>query len=234
MKSQVIGRVNLRVRLGLLGALLAALVGQYGLLAGSALGSLNLRLAAAPDINASFVQMNYDPATHHLTLIGQADQLYDGSVTIWSIDDGVFILDADIDNNGNLMPSQATGENMLLVTGTIKAKGYNSGTLLLGHITAFGHGNDLHAPLEFVFDIAPTADAGDAAPLYRPFPSGGVIYHVGTPTNYDGDFTHAFSNEDGSLNTGVNPEPASLVIWSVLGIFGIVLGSRKWRPDDAG
>ena len=138
---------------------------------------LGLTLLDAPDIFSSFIDVTYDASTDSLSAMGFALELNDG-IGVNDITNGMFTLDAVIDDAGNMSSGSFT------IGGTIAALGYVSDTLLTGTLDAFGFapGGD---PLEFLF----TVTGGDAAALYGG--SGGMVL---AGTGFSGSWASDFDN----------------------------------------
>jgi hypothetical protein len=148
--------------------------------------------------------VDYDSTNDELVANGYAVDL-DGDVAT----NPGFNLTAMIDESGTLSGGSVT------VTGEISSRGFNSGTLLTGELTAFGaQAGSLGDDFEFLF----TVTGGDAELLYEAAGYAGAVL-LSAPTSFVGSFAGDFSGLGyGSANVlAAVPEPLSAVVWSVLG-----------------
>lgn len=211
-------------------------IGLIALLASSCLvvrparASMDLILADTPDIFSSFIDLSYDdPVDDLLQADGYAYQLKDNAgVTrnIQSADNpfapGSFTLRATIDASGQLQSGGTVDFG-----GVVPDLGYTSGSILTGNVTALGYGQ-ASEPLEFLFEVT----GGDAAELFGGVSAvAGLILHTRA---FPGDFSGPFYNDDGTSNAGhVVPEPATTVIWPLLGTAAAAFTWRRRRRSRA-
>jgi len=222
---------NMRRRAVVAAAVSAVALAQLLFVTAVAQAAMDLVLADTPDIFAGFIQVRYDdPVPETLEATGYALQLKDNAGTVHNIQQdasnpfvpGSFTLTAGINHSGKLMPG-----GTLAIGGYIPALGYNSGSILTGSLTALGSGAAQDA-LEFLFKVT----GGDAADLYGGVNAiRGLILHT---TAFPGDFSGPFLNNNATSDLGnVVPEPATMVIWPLLGIAGITLEWRRRRRSAA-
>lgn len=176
---------------------------------------LNLSLNPEPDTLSSFIDVTYDASTDVFNASGFATQLSYNS-DIYSIDSGLFNLNAVIDELGTVTSS------FLQINGTIAGLGYNSGTLLEGSIIEFGFGTN--ETLEFTFDVV----GGDAAGIYAGL--GGIILK---DSGFSGNFTSNWGTDFGeaAADTGVVsavPEPSMYLLMG-LGLLTVMAAARRSR-----
>ncbi len=132
--------------------------------------SLDLNLADTPDILVVFTNVSYDMDTENFSAVGNAFQLDDDGVgDPIQISNGELILEAQIDNDGNLI------SGIVVIEGEVGSLGFDSGVLLSGPIIDFGFPTGTDNPLEFVFEAA----SGDAATLFGSGPIGVVMSDTG-------------------------------------------------------
>ena len=195
----------------------------WALLVAPAQGApLFLDLFDFPDIASGFIDVTYTANTDTFLASGFALEIDDDGVgPAIPVQNGTFDLTATIDDAGSLGPG-----GTLAIGGTVPSLGFNSGTLLLGDLTAFGFPIGGGDPLEFGFDVT----GGDAAGLYSTRSGrGGVILSF---TGFGGLFTQDFDNLiSGNAGTGtavVNVEEevplpgalhAGLMVLGLLGLF---------------
>ncbi len=194
---------------------------QFGPFSPQAEGSLNLKLNDAPEIYSSGIAVTYNPSsTPSFTASGIAGQLDSGDAIPDTITDGGFDLSAQITTSGELI------DGSLTISGTVMGV---TGTLLSGNLARFGYGA-AGGPLEFVFDV----EGGELSALFGDgaYPGGVILHDKAFSGSFDTAFTHGFATSD----TGVIPEPGSVLVWSLLGAVAVVLGCwrRRWRQSSWG
>jgi hypothetical protein len=202
--------------------ILAAAVFMFSPVARAA--PLNL-VPMPPDITAGFIDVTYSAGTDLLSASGFSATL-DGNNLDTS--DGVYSIDATIDETGALLSGTVS------IEGTYAASGFNSGTLLTGDLTDLGFplpGNG--DTLEFLFDVT----GGDAAGLYGP--EGGIILSFsGFGDSFASDFDNLMMGFPGTGNgvsnnflvipNGSIPIPGA--VWLLAsGFMGLAGLRRKFR-----
>lgn len=192
--------------------------------------SMDLILADTPDIHFGHTALSYSPATSLLTGAGYSltlevhenppyNIIYSPSYPQFP---GVLSLQATIDSSGQLQTG-AGNTNTVTFSGYVPQLPYDSGTILTGEISAFGFGGP-DDPWHFLFSVT----GGDAAALFGGI--GTVAGLILKPANFPGDFSGAFGNNGAFGDAGnVVPEPAAMVIWSLLGIAGAAVEWQRRR-----
>jgi len=181
---------------------------------------LDLTLEEQPDIDSFFIDVQYDATNDYLSMFGFASELAYNDTT-YGIDDGIYALDAQIDDNGNLLGG------LFSIEGTIDALGYDSGNLLTANLNAFGFSSN--GILEFTLDII----GGDAMNIYNGL--GGTI--IGG-TGFTGDFNSDWGTQysDAVSDTGVVasavPEPSTYLLMG-LGLLTVAAAARRSRAKQA-
>jgi len=198
---------------------LVAAVCQFGLLSRHAEASLDFDLADVPDIAVGWVNVSYKADTDTFLAEGEpqslkvtpGDQLNIEAPTVSP--PRKFVLTGTIDDSGNLNGGSLT------ITGKVPSLGFD-GTLLTGNLTAFAsQAGAVSGPIElpdafrFLFDVT----GGVAASLYDAAGFAGNVNLV-VKSGFAGGFSSDFDGVNGMVNVqAVVPEPASLILWSVLG-----------------
>lgn len=179
---------------------------------------LGLTLLDHPDIASYYIHVDYNAGTDNFNATGVALTFDDDGIHLpLYITDGVFSIDATVDELGN--PTGGT----LSITGDVL--GY-SPTLLTGNLTDFGFQDppDGGDPFEFLF----TVSGGELAiPYYGGLGSVVGVILSAVDGGFDGTFDADFSNSGfGVADTAPIPEPTSLAL---LAAVGALLSARRGR-----
>lgn len=187
-------------------------IALFALASGAQAAPLGLTLQPSPDIVNSFIAVSYDAATDSLSAMGFALEINHGGLMNADITDGLFTLDAVIDDAGNMSAGSFS------ITGTVAALGYMSGTVLTGTLDQFGFALN-GDPLEWIF----TVTGGDAAPLYGAI--GGIIL---SQTGFSGSWASDFQNDGFSGVADVAAVPVPAAAWLFLTAL-LSLGATRRR-----
>lgn len=236
MNSQFPGRRRLSASGLLVIVFCSAIIGVLGPLVGPARASLFMDTLPYPDIFSGNISTDYDSGTQQFTANGEAMALMpdpDSGFLISSATGfGSFNLRATIDSSARLLPG-----GTLSITGIVPELGFTNDAepLLIGSLRQFWFdttGGPSGSVLEFLFDIT----GGAAASLYGGSQGGVALY----PSNFPGDFSSDFGNGGAYseinpvISDHANPEPCSLIVWSLLGGFGAAAGWRRLRRRRLG
>lgn len=187
---------------GLVGACLLALT------VNAEAAPLDLTLLDSPDIASFFIETTYNASTDQLMATGFALSFDAGAESVFGIANGLYTLEATINEAGELQGGTVT------IHGTIAALGYTSGTLLEGTLVDFGF--SATDPMEFIF----TPMGGDLALEYGDF--GGIIMGQ---TGFNGSFSHNFGNGTAVADVAAIPVPAA--VWLMMSALAGLISIRR-------
>jgi len=176
------------------------------------------------DIDSFFVAVSYDAGADQFTGSGSAASLTlkVAPVGVYSITGGTFAISAPVDGTGALL-----GGGTVTIGGTIPALSANSGTLVVGDLTAFGFLDPPNGGEIFEFTFSPTS--GDLV-TQGYFPSDstcGVILDA-VDSGFAGSFAGRFSNSGfGNADTYYVPEPATVGLLLVGGVAAVCRRRRR-------
>jgi len=178
--------------------------------------NLTKRLPDFAAINA--LDMNYDADADKFIAQGNIYLYTDAGGNSHSPTFATFLLNADINGSGML-----TG-GTLTINGFIGVPPIAIGDLLTADLTNFGaHGSGSTTVFEFLGATTGGALAAEFGPQI------GVIYQPVT-TSYPGNFSADFENENGTADTFLVPEPASMMLGALgLGCVSAVVSRRGRR-----